>query len=113
MVRERARRNDDLGSGSGSGDSASLLPNYSSAGEKNKEHNEPEKRYVREGREGSGRTDGSRNFCRKVLYCLSAAQSPWDGSRHGKKKERVKEKEIRSCAPRRPFRVSRNLAWQL
>ena len=54
MVRERARRNDDLGSGSGSGGSASLLPNYSSAGEKNKEHNEPEKRYVREGREGKG-----------------------------------------------------------
>ena len=55
MVRERARRNDDLGSDSGSGGSASLLPNYSSAGEKNKEHNEPEKRYVREGRE---REDG-------------------------------------------------------
>ena len=51
MVRERARRNDDLGAAS-----ASLLPNYSSAGEKNKEHNEPEKRYVREGREG--REDG-------------------------------------------------------
>ena len=47
-MRERARRNDDLSS------SASLLPNYSSAGEKNKEHNEPEKRYVREGREGKG-----------------------------------------------------------
>ena len=97
MVRERARRNDDLGGSS----SASLLPNYSSAGEKNKEHNEPEKRYVRE---------GSRNFCRKVLYCLSAAQSPRDESRHEKKKERVKEKEIRGCAPRRPFRVSRKLA---
>ena len=43
MVRERARRNDDLGAAS-----ASLLPNYSSAAEeKRREHNEPEKGYVR------------------------------------------------------------------
>ena len=58
MVRERARRSDDDDLGGSS--RASLLPNYRS--EEKKDHNEPEKRYVRK---GGGKNCSATGLCKK------------------------------------------------